>query len=134
MKLIQELSALLEANDNTFYIVDAPIKVFIQDKYVGTGHHVSSNAGTSELHRMTYKPLDLDDGDEIHSLVGGLFFVIDGESKAYEGVLVKPGDRSPFEKSYGTPSDPNQEMLKKLMKNGDISKISSAEKASVKYR
>ena len=135
MKLIQELSALREANENAFYVVDEPLTVFVHDKYVGTGHHVASGAGgTSQLHRMTYKELSLDDGDEIHSLVGGMFFVIDGESKAQEGVLVKPSDKSPFEKSHSGYSNPNHEKLKKLVDDGKITKISSAEKTSVKYR
>lgn len=124
---------------NRFYVVNQEIKVYVNDKYTGTGHHVGGGGrGSSEIQRMTYKEITLNDDDEIHRLVGGIFFISfeNGGHKVFEGVLVKPdANRSPFEKSYGTYVNPNDEELKKLVKAGKIDSIPANEAAQkVKYR
>lgn len=118
---------------NEFYVVDAPLKVWIHDAYEPTNNYV----GASRIHRMKYKQHELDDGDEVHMLVGGCFFVCieHGGHKVYEGVFTKPDPhKSPFEKTYGDYIDPNKTAIKKLVTDGKLSKIKDSERTKVKYR
>jgi hypothetical protein len=86
---------------------------------------------------MTYKKLKLLEDDEVHFLVGGMFFVLanrNGKTSVAEGVIAKPGEKGAFEKSYGDYVNPQIAAVKKLVESGHLESLSQKEKTTVKYR
>ena len=131
-----KLHELAEGIDyNTFYRVLKPVKSWKLSGYTPSNEYY----GSSRIHRAKYEPIELEADDEIHRLVGGLFFVQlfnegstqkPGISEAVsEGRMTKPNeDRSAFEKSYSY-DDPNVDVLNKLVADGSIEKIVPPAKA-----
>ena len=105
---------------NKYFRVLQPLKVW---KLMG---HQPTNSyyGNARIHAPHYERFELEQDDEIHQLVGGMFFVRlwnDGV-EVFEGRISPPSDKHPFEKSYAV-HDGRDYTLAKLVSDKIIQPI-----------
>lgn len=129
MKILEQL--LAEESkwyDNNYYKVVKPIDAHQHDGWEQTNAYY----GSSRISKAKFKPVKLNKGDEIHSLVGGTFVVKKGEG--HQARLEKPEDKHPFERSNGNQREEQYHALEKLVKDGTLEKLSkdTAQKAHYK--
>lgn len=128
---------LIGDQDNVYYEVvgDDDLAVWSIGDYEPT----NSYYGASQIHRATYNTLLMRPGDQIHWLVGGLFFVgftERGILQVYEGrVDESDPDKSPFERIYGDPHTPQRNRIAKLIADNKVRQITTDKATKVEqYR
>jgi hypothetical protein len=102
--------------DNNYYKVLKPIMAYQHDGWEET----NSYYGSSRISKAKYKSVKLNKGDELHSLVGGLFLV--KKDQGYFGVIEK-SKKDPFERSYGNETELLYHSLEALVKDGTLEKL-----------
>ena len=112
---------------NTFFRVEQPFRIYRQ---FGTSES-NTWIGRSRVISNVYHALNVEPGDELHALVGGLFVADrrDGRPDAAPARLAPP--KPPLEKSYG--SIPDGEVLHRLAKHGVVREIPRSEARVVDY-
>ena len=125
MKLIRSL--LEELSPNTYFRVEDHMPAWFPAGYKRT----NASFGSSRISRMSYKEGELEPGDEIHSLQGGLFAIQDSRSTQIR--LQGPSDIMPFERGPN-PQAERSGWLKRLLQDGKITQIDRDDAISVKYR
>ena len=134
MKLIRAL--LEEFSPNVYFKVERKIPAWF-----AAGHEpTNASYGRSRISRMSYKEGELNPGDQIHWLQGGLFAVSFNEAgERYTDVirLAAPEDLSPFERGPNSHDERNS-WIKPLIQFGKITKIDKNNASDtifdVKYR
>lgn len=124
--------------DNVYYEVSGDDELFVwcfTGEYKETNYHF----GGSRLSRAVYDELMMRPGDQIHWLVGGMFFLgytERGFLQMFEGRLDKPDpEKDPFERPYGDPYAERRALIARLIADGKIKQITSQEAIPVEtYR
>lgn len=112
---------------NSFFRVEKPFRIYRQ---FGTSES-NTWIGRSRVISNVYHALNVQPGDELHALVGGLFVADsrDGQPDAAPARLAAP--RPPLEKSYG--AIPEDDVLRRLAKQGVVREIPRSEARVVDY-
>lgn len=124
MKITQLLEARFEPN--VFFVVDKPIKAWRHTGFVPTNNYY----GASQIYAAKYVPFELQPGDEVHWLHGGLHAAIVSKRIGFFIKLSAPTDASPFERS-GVDITPRQ--LAKLVDAGELKQIAANKATRVEY-
>lgn len=114
--------------DNSFFRVEKPFRIYRQ-----FGRSESNTwIGRSRVVSAVYHALNVQTGDELHALVGGLFVADsrDGRPDAAPALLAPP--KPPLEKNYGSATD--EEVLRRLARQGVVREIPRSEARVVDYR
>lgn len=112
---------------NTFFRVEEPFRIYRQ-----FGRSESNTwIGRSRVISNVYHALNVQAGDELHALVGGLFVADrrDGLPDAAPARLSAP--KPPLEKSYGSATD--EEVLRRLARQGVVREIQRSEAREIDY-
>lgn len=112
---------------NTFFRVEKPFRIYRQ-----FGRSESNTwIGRSRVVSNVYHALNVQAGDELHALVGGLFVADsrDGQPDAAPARLAPP--KPPLEKNYGSMSD--EDVLRRLARQGVVREIPRSEARVVDY-
>lgn len=112
---------------NAFFRVEKPFRIYRQ-----FGRSESNTwIGRSRVTSNVYHALNVQPGDELHALVGGLFVADrrDGQPDAAPALLKPP--KPPLEKNYGSLTD--DEVLRRLAKQGMVGEMPRSEARVVDY-
>ena len=116
MKITQLLEARLEPN--AYFSVVAPLKVWRHTGFKPTNYYY----GASQMFGAVYEPMELEAGDELHWLHGGLFAVHGDTANLIR--LTPRGDPSPFERDGS--SEPRLRLLNQLISAGTVKQLTAS--------
>jgi hypothetical protein len=81
---------------NAYYEVEASFPI-----YVVKGHRLTQfHYGASQIGQPTYNEVRTEDGDQLHFLIGGLFYVKGDTQEAFLARLTPPDEFGPMRKNH----------------------------------